>query len=51
MFLLHSNELFKPLCWSGNMSISMLGSVYMSSHGTDGWTNDDRGEDVVPRIV
>ena len=33
---------------SGNMPISMLWSVLVSSRGTDCRTNDDRGKDVVP---
>ena len=39
------------LCRSGNMPISMLWLVLVSSRGTDGRTNDDRGKDVVPKIV
>ena len=35
---------------SGNMYISMLWSVLVSSRGTDGRANDDRGKDVVPHI-
>ena len=34
---------------SGNMSISMLWSVLVSSRGTDRRTNDNRGKDVVPQ--
>ena len=39
------------LCRSGNMPISMLWSVLVSSRGTDGRTNDDRGKDIVPSIL
>ena len=33
---------------SGNMYISMLWSVLVSSRGTDGRANDDQGKDIVP---
>ena len=36
---------------SGNMPISMLWSVIVSSCGADGQTNDDEGKDVVPHLL
>ena len=36
---------------SGNMPISMLWSVFVSSRGIDGRGNDDREKDVVPHLL
>ena len=36
------------LCRLGNMYISMLWSVIVSSRGNNSRGNDDRGKDVVP---
>ena len=38
------------LCRLGNMPISMLWSVLVSSWGTEVGTIDDRGKDIVPKI-
>ena len=38
------------LCRLGNIPISMLWSVLVSSRGTEVGTIDDRGKDIVPKI-